>query len=75
MTLTPHDRAIIYASLGPHRNAGAELEALTRASGMSLARTFQRLNQLLSEPAAWEAEPVAMRTLMERRQRRRRTKG
>lgn len=66
--LTATDRAIIRAAVGPHRDAGAELEALTRASGQSLARTWQRLNQLLGEPAAWEVEPVALRILTERRQ-------
>lgn len=73
--LAPRDRAIIRAALGPHRDAGAELEALTRASGESLTRTWQRLNALLSDPAAWEAEPIAMRTLMERRSRRSRIRA
>lgn len=72
--LAPRDRAIIRAAVGPHRDAGAELEALTRASGQSLTRTWQRLNALLSDRAAWEAEPVAMRVLVQRRARRTRSR-
>lgn len=70
MALSDRDRAIIRAAVGPHRDAGAELDALTWASGVSLARTWQRLNQMMSEREAWEAEPVAMRILADRRSRR-----
>lgn len=66
MALSERDRAIIRAAAGTHRDAGAELEALTFASGMSLARTWQRLNQMLSEPEAWEVEPAAMGMLRRR---------
>lgn len=69
MALSQTDRAIIHAALGPHRDAGAELEALTWASGRSLTQTWQRLNHLLHEPEAWEAEPVALRILADRRRR------
>lgn len=69
MALSDRDRAIIHAALGPHRDAGAELDALTWASGMSLTKTWQRLNQMMSEREAWEAEPVAMRMLADRRRR------
>ncbi|WP_414649486.1 DUF3263 domain-containing protein [Corynebacterium sp.] len=69
MALSDRDRAIIQAAVGPHRDAGAELDALTWASGKSLAQTWQRLNQMLGQREAWEAEPVAMRILADRRRR------
>lgn len=70
MALSDRDRAIIRAAAGTYRDAGAELEALTHASGMSLTRTWQRLNQMMGEQEAWEAEPAAMAALRARRERR-----
>lgn len=67
--ITEADRALIRAAAGPHRTAGDELEALTRATGESLTRTWQRLNGLISDPRAWDLEPAAMRILFDRRQR------
>lgn len=69
MALTQVDRAILRAAAGTYRAPGDELDALTRASGVSLARTWQRLNQLIDEPEAWEVEPAAMRVLADRRAR------
>lgn len=69
------DRALIRAAATKHRDAGAELEALTFASGLSLARTWQRLNELLGDQDAWEAEPVAMHYLARRRDRHTRVRG
>ncbi|WP_122262174.1 DUF3263 domain-containing protein [Ornithinimicrobium cerasi] len=69
MALSDVDRAIVRAAAGTYRDAGAELEALTWASGQSLTRTWQRLNQLISDPEAWEAEPAALLELRRRRDR------
>lgn len=66
--LTPRERAIVRAAVEPGLAAGAQLEALTRASGLSLARTFQELNALISDPRAWEAEPAALAVLARRRE-------
>ncbi|WP_181010090.1 DUF3263 domain-containing protein [Ornithinimicrobium sufpigmenti] len=69
MALTQVDRAILRAAAGTYRNPGDDLDALTRASGVSLARTWQRLNQLINDPDAWKVEPGAMQILAERRAR------
>lgn len=69
MGLTQTDRDIVRAAAGTYRNPGDDLDALTRASGLSLALTWQRLNQLIDDPQAWEVEPVAMRILADRRAR------
>ncbi|WP_130012171.1 DUF3263 domain-containing protein [Serinicoccus sediminis] len=79
--LSERDRAIIRAAAGTHRDASEELAALTYASGMSLAKTWQRLAELMADQEAWEAEPVAMDLLQRRRRatgargRRRSTSG
>lgn len=69
MALTEKDRAIIRAAAGTYAEPGGELEAITYASGVSLARSYQILNDLMADPQAWEAEPVALGILQRRQEK------
>ncbi|MFK5689558.1 DUF3263 domain-containing protein [Ornithinimicrobium sp. LYQ92] len=69
MALNVTDRAILQAAAGTYTEPGGELEAITYASGMSLAKTYQRLNELMADPEAWAADPVSLALLVRRQEK------
>lgn len=75
MALSDRDRKVIRAAAGTYRDPGGELEALAHASWEGLTRAYQILNNLFDDPAAWEAEPVAMGMLRRKQEARQRLRS
>lgn len=68
MPLSPADRAILALATTPFVHAG-EKENAIRELGLSPTRFWQRVNALLSDPSALEADPVRVRLLTAQRDR------
>lgn len=51
---------------------GAKEAAMKQRFGMSVTQYYQRLNKLIDEPAALEADPLLVKRLQRRRASRRR---
>lgn len=68
MPLSSADRNILVLATTPYLHAG-EKENAIRELGLSPTRFWQRVNSLLSDPAALEADPVRVRLLTAQRSR------
>lgn len=65
------DRALLdtYRTHATETRPGARTSALTAVSGLSPTRVHQRLLWLLTDPQAWEHDPVTMRLIASRVER------
>lgn len=73
--LSDTDRAILVLERAWWRNAGSKEQRIRAEFGWSATRYYQRLNELLDEPAALEAEPMVVRRLQRVRDQRRRARS
>ncbi|MFN8147918.1 MAG: DUF3263 domain-containing protein [Candidatus Nanopelagicales bacterium] len=73
--LTDTDRAILALERAWWRNPGSKEQRIRAEFGWSATRYYQRLNELLDEPAALEAEPMVVRRLKRIRDQRRRARS
>lgn len=65
--LTDTDRTLLAIEARTYTHRGAHEQALYEETGLSPTRAYQRLNQLLDVPAAWEHAPTTMGRLHRQR--------
>lgn len=65
--LTDTDRMLLAIEECTWTMRGAHEQAIYEETGLSPTRAYQRLNQLLAVPAAWEHAPVTLARLERRR--------
>lgn len=58
--LTDTDRKLLEIEARTWTMRGAHEQAIYEETGLSPTRAYQRLNQLLEMPAAWEHAPVTL---------------
>jgi hypothetical protein len=74
MTLAPRDRAILDFERTWWREPGRKDDAIRRRFGLSAARYYRVLNELLEAPDAMDYDPLVVRRLRRRRDLRRRAR-
>lgn len=73
--LSDVDRAVLALERRPWPLRGAKEQAIHDQFGWSPARFYQRLNAILDDPAAVQADPAFVWTLIRRRERSRRLRS
>lgn len=72
--LTSADRSLLAIEARTYAHRGAHEQAIYEETGLSPTRAYQRLNQLISVPAAWEHAPSTMARLDRQRAARARSR-
>ena len=72
--LTSTQKAVLQFENRWWRGAGAKQRAIRDELGLTEARYYQELAQLLDNPAAYEAQPALMQRLRQARDERRRSR-
>ena len=63
MVLTDTDQAVLDLASRRYKHRGAQIDAVQTELGMTYTAYTMRLRDLLTNPAAWEHDPMLMRRL------------
>ena len=73
--LSERDRSVLAFERGTWRTQGAKEQAITEVLGVTAARYYQLLNELIDSPEALKFDPVLVKRLRAQRSRRQRIRS